>query len=84
MTANLKVTYKKPTRADRFYALRAETTKIEGRKAWVKGWIEEVDLEGQTAARNEKGEKVVMCEAEGLFVSPKNAEVLRRVYAGAT
>ncbi|KAL9082365.1 MAG: hypothetical protein Q9159_006468 [Coniocarpon cinnabarinum] len=86
VTARLTVDYKKPVRADRFYAIRAETTKVEGRKAWAKGWIEEIDVEGQQATRGEDGAPVKICEAEGLFVSPKNAELLTKVYrySGAT
>lgn len=40
MTANLKIDYRKPVRADGYFVLRAKTVKVEGRKAWVTGWIE--------------------------------------------
>ena len=84
VTAHLKITYSKPARADRYYALRAETQSVQGRKAWVKGWIEELDCDGQVAARDENGEKVRMCEAEALFVEPRNANMIKRMYTGAT
>jgi hypothetical protein len=53
--------------------LRAETTKVEGRKAWVKGWLETLADEG-------KGEKrVVLTEGEALFIEPRQAASMRRV-----
>lgn len=71
VTASLKIDYRKPARADRYYVLRAETTKVEGRKAWVKGWIEEMS-EGE----GEGGETPVrVVEAEALFIEPRNAAV---------
>jgi len=69
VTANLKVDYRKPARAGQYYVLRATTEAVEGRKAWVKGWIEGLVDEG-------KGEvPVKFVEAEALFVEPKNAKV---------
>lgn len=76
VTANLKVDYRKPARAGTYYVLRAETTKVEGRKAWVKGWIE--DLVDET--KGEKPTKYV--EAEALFIEPRNAKVMKRIYTG--
>jgi 3'-phosphoadenosine 5'-phosphosulfate synthase len=67
VTASLTVNYKKPTPAGSFVVLKAETTKVEGRKVWVKGRIE---LLGET---EEPGD--VLVEAEGLFVEPKYAKV---------
>ncbi|KAJ9627708.1 hypothetical protein H2203_002920 [Taxawa tesnikishii (nom. ined.)] len=40
VTASLTINYRKPCPANAYTVLRAETTKVEGRKAWVKGWIE--------------------------------------------
>ncbi|KAI9722787.1 MAG: hypothetical protein M1828_004483 [Chrysothrix sp. TS-e1954] len=62
VTANLKIDYRKPAPAGNNYVIKAETIKVEGRKAWVKGWIEGVegDLKG-----------VKMVEAEALFIQPK-------------
>ncbi|RAK96134.1 PaaI family thioesterase [Aspergillus ibericus CBS 121593] len=69
MTANLNVDFRKPAVPDRVYVLRAETVKVEGRKAWVEGEIR-VMPEG-----NGEGEEVVVAEARALFVEPKFAEV---------
>lgn len=67
VTANLNINYRKPTPAGSFLVLRAETTKVEGRKAWVKGHIELLA---------EPGEKpTILTEAEALYVSPKFASV---------
>jgi acyl-coenzyme A thioesterase PaaI-like protein len=72
VTASLKVSYKKPVKAEGYYVLRARTERVEGRKAWVKGWIERLDgSEGE--GEDGKGEKFV--EAEALFVEPRNAKV---------
>lgn len=67
VTANLNVDYRKPTPAGSFLVLRAETTKVDGRKAWVKGRIEEL------VAPEEK--PTVYAEATALFISPKYAAV---------
>ena len=67
VTASLTVNYKKPAPAGSYVVLKAETTKVEGRKVWVKGRIE---LLGKT---EEPG--MVLVEAEGLFVEPKYAKV---------
>ena len=67
VTATLTVNYRNPAPAGSFVVLKAETTKVEGRKVWVKGRIE---LLGET---QEPGK--VLCEAEGLFIEPKYAKV---------
>lgn len=74
VTANLQIDYRKPAMADKYYVLRAETTKVEGRKAWVRGWIEEMgDGEGsETPAK--------IAEATALFIEPRNAKMMRRLY----
>lgn len=64
VTAKLEVNYKKPTPADTFVVLRAETKRVDGRKAWVEGRIETLVDEGE--------EPTVLAEASGLFVSPKS------------
>ena len=59
---------------------------MEGRKAWVKGWIEKMDGStmdgvgdamvegvGKSVAGKGIGEKLV--EAEALFIEPRNASV---------
>lgn len=65
VTASLKMDYRKPCPAGRYVVLKAETTKVDGRKAWAKGWIELLGEDGEG-----KGEKLV--EAEALFIEPKN------------
>ncbi|KAF2018970.1 Thioesterase/thiol ester dehydrase-isomerase [Aaosphaeria arxii CBS 175.79] len=73
VTASLKVDYKRPCMAGQIVVLRAETTKVEGRKAWVTGRIE-------TLADESKGEKpVVLTEAEALFIEPKGAENMKKI-----
>ncbi|CAO2650512.1 Nn.00g018040.m01.CDS01 [Neocucurbitaria sp. VM-36] len=73
VTASLNIVYKAPVMAGQIIVLRAETTKVEGRKAWVKGWLE-------TLADESKGEKaVVLTEGEALFIEPRQAASMRRV-----
>ncbi|KAK8126015.1 adenylyl-sulfate kinase [Apiospora kogelbergensis] len=67
MTANLNINYKAPTPAGTYVVLRGTTTKVEGRKAWVEGRIETLVAEGETP--------VVLAEATGLFISPRQAAV---------
>ncbi|KJK94344.1 hypothetical protein H633G_01725 [Metarhizium anisopliae BRIP 53284] len=52
VTANLNINYRKPTPAGSYLVLRAETTKVEGRKAWVKGHIESVAAPGEEPTVN--------------------------------
>ena len=70
VTASLKIDYRVPCPAGRCVVLKAYTTKVEGRKAWVKGWIE---LLGDEDA---EGTKIV--EAEALFIEPKGAKNMAR------
>lgn len=71
VTASLTVNYRQPCPADAFLVLRAKTTKVEGRKAWVKG-----SLEVLGAGQDGRGEGwMVLAEAEALFVSPRQAAV---------
>ncbi|KAM3418579.1 hypothetical protein BST61_g4555 [Cercospora zeina] len=73
VTASLKIDYRLPCPGNSYVVLKAETTKVEGRKAWVKGWIEILGEEDGT------GTKVV--EAEALFIEPKQAKQMARVYS---
>lgn len=73
VTANLQINYRKPCPAGSYVVLRAETTKVEGRKAWVRGWIE---LLGEGV---EEGERLV--EAEALFIEPRGAKNMARLYS---
>ncbi|TVY43179.1 UPF0644 protein [Lachnellula subtilissima] len=72
MTANLNINYKAPTKAGQFVVLRAKTTKVEGRKAWVEGHIETLVAPGE--------KPVILAEASGLFIEPKQASTMARVY----
>lgn len=72
VTASLTINYKKPCPANSYVVLRAQTTKVEGRKAWVKGWIE---LLGDGT---EEGEHLV--EAEALFIEPRGANNMAKIY----
>lgn len=67
MTATLTVNYRAPTPANSFVVLRAETTKVEGRKAWVEGRLETLVGEGEKPK--------VLCEATALFIEPRQAKV---------
>lgn len=71
VTASLNITYKAPCMANQIVVLVAETTKVEGRKAWVKGRLETLPKEGDKA--------VVLTEAEALFIEPRQAAQMRRV-----
>jgi len=71
VTANLNVDYRKPTPAGSFLVLRAKTTKVEGRKAWVKGHIELLAAPGETPT--------ILAEATALFISPKYAAVMPKI-----
>ncbi|PFH63341.1 hypothetical protein XA68_13798 [Ophiocordyceps unilateralis] len=71
VTARLTINYRKPTPANSFLVLRAETVRVEGRKAWVKGHVELLA---------EPGEKpTVLAEAEALYVSPRHAALMPRI-----
>ena len=67
MTASLSLSYKAPLPADSYVCLRATTTKVEGRKAWVEGRIESLVSEGETPT--------VFVEANALFIEPRSAAV---------
>jgi adenylylsulfate kinase len=68
VTANLNVDYRKPARSPGFFVLRAETQRVEGRKAWVKGRIETLPTKPGEAP-------IVVAEATALYISPKYAAV---------
>lgn len=72
VTASLNITYKAPCMANQIVVLVAETTKVEGRKAWVKGRLE-------TLPKSEDEKPVVLTEAEALFIEPRQAAQLKRV-----
>ncbi|KFY47350.1 hypothetical protein V495_01984 [Pseudogymnoascus sp. VKM F-4514 (FW-929)] len=72
MTANLNINYRSPALADAYVALRAKTVKVEGRKAWVEGHIETLVGEGETP--------VVLAEATALFIEPRQAAAMKKLY----
>ncbi|KAI1107659.1 Thioesterase/thiol ester dehydrase-isomerase [Jackrogersella minutella] len=72
MTANLNINYRAPAPAGSYVVLKATTTKVEGRKAWVEGRIETLVGEGETP--------LVLAEATALFVMPKQAALMLNVY----
>jgi len=67
VTANLNIDYRAPAMADNYFALRAETVRVEGRKAWVEGRIETLPEDGK--------DPIVLVEAKALFIEPKQAAV---------
>ena len=75
VTANLNINYRSPCPENSYIALKAETTKLEGRKAWVTGWIELLDEEGGTGTK--------IAEAEALFIEPRSAKNMPRAIAAA-
>ncbi|KAL4971124.1 HotDog domain-containing protein [Aspergillus stella-maris] len=78
MTANLNVDFRKPALPNRHYVLRAETVKVEGRKAFVEGGMIMLPLEGDVVKQGEEG--VLVAEARALFVEPRFAESMVSVY----
>ncbi|KAK2761546.1 hypothetical protein FQN54_001374 [Arachnomyces sp. PD_36] len=72
VTANLNIDYRRPAPAEAFAVLKAETVKVEGRKAWVEGRIETLPEDGS--------DPVVLVEAKALFVEPKHAASLPRLF----
>lgn len=67
VTANLNLNYRAPVKAGSYVVLKAKTTKVEGRKAWVEGRIE-------TLGEGEEPGKLLV-EATGLFIEPRYAKV---------
>lgn len=72
MTANLNINYRAPAPAGAYVVLKATTTKVEGRKAWVEGRIETLVRDGE--------KPVVLAEATALFIEPRQAATMARVY----
>ncbi|KAK9328947.1 HotDog domain-containing protein [Lipomyces starkeyi] len=71
VTANLNLNYRSPAFADRLYVMRANVTKVDGRKAWVKGHFETIPEDGK--------EPTTIVEGEILVVEPKWAKSLPKV-----
>ncbi|TIC07512.1 Thioesterase/thiol ester dehydrase-isomerase [Wallemia mellicola] len=64
VTANLKVNYRAPLKADQFVVIKSTLKKLDGRKAFVQASI--TDLEGKLYA-----------DADSLFIEPKYAYLLK-------
>jgi len=61
VTAHFELDYRNPIKADSVILIRAETERVEGRKAWTKGTVEAVgENDGQ-----------VLVESKALFVQPR-------------
>ncbi|KAH6667352.1 thioesterase family protein [Halenospora varia] len=67
MTANLNINFRAPVFARNFVVLRANTTKVQGRKIWVEGHIETLVTEGE--------KPVVLVEASALFIELRQSAV---------
>lgn len=63
VTAKLSLSYRAPTRADQFVVIRTFLVEVNGRKALVRGRVE--DLQG-----------TVLVEADAMFVQPRYAKLL--------
>ncbi|KAJ6259484.1 hypothetical protein Dda_5121 [Drechslerella dactyloides] len=72
MTANLNVNYRAPCKAGQFIVIKAETTKVEGRKAWVSARLESLPEPGAT------GDGKVLVEATALMIEPRVIKPLMR------
>ncbi|CAI7621922.1 unnamed protein product [Penicillium pancosmium] len=93
MTANLNVDFRKPALPDRLYVLQVETTKVEGRKAWVQGRMTylpvhlpvpsdsvESIVSDSALLREDAEGSVMVAEAKALFIEPKFADSMVSVY----
>ena len=67
VTANLNIEHHQPLMANSYIVLSAETTKLQGRKAWGYSRIETLSGDGQGTN--------LIAEARGLFIEPKQIAV---------
>jgi acyl-coenzyme A thioesterase PaaI-like protein len=67
VTANLNIEHHQPLVANSYIVLSAETTKLQGRKAWGYSRIETLPIDGE--------ETRLIAEARGLFIEPKQIAV---------
>jgi acyl-coenzyme A thioesterase PaaI-like protein len=67
VTANLNIEHHQPLMANSYIVLSAETTKLQGRKAWGYSRIETLPIDSDEA--------ILVAEAKGLFIEPKQIEV---------
>ncbi|KAJ5160709.1 HotDog domain-containing protein [Penicillium canariense] len=82
MTAKMNIDFLKPAIPNRVYVYRAEITKTEGRKAWVRGQMRCINaftvdemrarqMPMSDALSTEEKESVLVAEAAALFVEPR-------------
>lgn len=72
VTAQLDITYKRPTAASQYLVLKATTTQAEGRKVWTNGFIQNLD----EFTRSKTGAVATnLVEAKALFIEPRHAKV---------
>lgn len=67
VTASLSVSFKSPCHADRLTVIHAKVERVERRKVWVQGRLEEV---------GDDGLRSVVAEAEVLIIEPRQSEVM--------
>ncbi|KAK2691657.1 hypothetical protein QWA68_007681 [Fusarium oxysporum] len=67
VTANLNLNYKSPIEVDSIILIRADVMEVQGRKAWVRGVIENAE------------DGTVFVEATGFFIEPKWADSLAKL-----
>jgi len=67
MTAHLNINYRVPVLASNFIVLRANMTKVQGRKAWIQGHIETLVSEGENP--------ILLVEASALFIELRQSAV---------
>ncbi|KAJ6092794.1 hypothetical protein N7486_008083 [Penicillium sp. IBT 16267x] len=72
VTANLNINYRAPVMANSYVVLRARTTRVEGRKAWVEARIEKLSPDEDGAG--------LLVEANALFIEPRLAETFETPY----
>jgi 3'-phosphoadenosine 5'-phosphosulfate synthase len=71
VTASLKLQFQKKAPTEKLYSLKARLLKVDGRMAWVEGWIEILRDGGNT------GDDEVVVKAEGLYMAPTAKAKLR-------
>lgn len=71
-TANLNIDYRHPVSIPSTLMLRAEITKIEGRKLWISGQLTELQLH-EPGDTNGGSKSVVFVEGTGLFIEQKES-----------
>ncbi|KAJ5887745.1 hypothetical protein N7495_007786 [Penicillium taxi] len=67
VTARLSVNYRNPTYANSYIALTSEVVKFEGRKAWLEGRIETLEVDGLPST--------LLVEGHALFIEPRESAV---------